>query len=165
MDEQQSEYIRLLYLEMYDRMMSYARSSLGSESLAEEAVQETFQVACEKPESICSSPNPQGWLVVTLKYTVKNMLSNRLTAKKVVEQYILDQASECTVSEDRVSLNVLYGNVSDTEEFKLLSEMALLGRSHLEMADSRGITLSACKKRVQRAKEVLKKKLKKDVTI
>jgi len=34
------------------------------------------------------------------------------------------------------------------------------GRSHLEMANARGITVSACKKRVQRAKEKLKNKIK-----
>ena len=164
MDEQQNECIRLLYLEMYDKMMSYARSSLGNESLAEEAVQDTFEIACKKAERVCVSPNPQGWLVITLKNTVKNMLSNHSTTKTVVEQYIIGQASNCTVSEDRISLNLLYEDVADSEEFKLLSEMAILGRSHSEMADARGITLDACKKRVQRAKEILKKKLKKDVT-
>lgn len=160
MDEQHNEYIRQLYLEMYEKLMSYARSSLGNESLAEEAVQETFQAACEKPDNICGSPNPQGWLVITLKNTVRNMLRSRATAKKIVEQYLIGQVSEFTVSEDRISLNILYENVADTEEFKLLSEMAILGLSHAEMAASRGISINACKKRVQRAKEILQRKMK-----
>ena len=54
MDARQSEYIGQLYLEMFDKMMTYARSSLQSESLAEEAVQETFRIACEKLENICN---------------------------------------------------------------------------------------------------------------
>jgi len=37
--------------------------------------------------------------------------------------------------------------------------MAVNGRSHKEMAESRGISVNACKKRVQRAKEVLRKKI------
>ena len=40
-----------------------------------------------------------------------------------------------------------------------IKEMAIDGRSHLEMATARGITVAACKKRVQRAKETLQKKL------
>ena len=54
--------------------------------------------------------------------------------------------------------------MSDLEEFQLLKEMAVDGKSHLEMAQARGISVNACKKRVQRAKEVLQKKIKSDVT-
>ena len=160
MDTRQRKYIEQLYLEMYDRLMVYARGSLENETLAEEAVQETFRIACQKPESLCDSPNPQGWLVITLRNTVRNMRHNRATAKRIVEYYLIAQSKEFAVSEDRISLNILYENVADTEEFKLLSEMAILGRSHEEMAASRGITVSACKKRVQRAKEALQRKIK-----
>lgn len=161
MDAKQSNRIEQLYLELYDMLMVYARSNLENEALAEEAVQETFRIACQKPESLCHSPNPQGWLVITLRNTVRNMRHNRATAKRVVEYYLIAQSKEFAVSEDRISLNILYENVADSEEFKLLSEMAIQGRSHEEMAESRGITVSACKKRVQRAKETLQRKIKK----
>lgn len=160
MDAKQKKRIEKLYLEMYDKLMAYARSNLGSESLAEEAVQETFHIACKKPEKVCESVNPQGWLVLALKNTIRNMKSSRATAKRIVEQYLMVQLKESTVSEDRIDLRVLYGNVADLEEFKLLSEMAIEGRSHEEMANKRGISVSACKKRVQRAKETLQRKIK-----
>ena len=70
------------------------------------------------------------------------------------------QVKELSFTEDKVNLNILYENIADTEEFKLLSEMAIEGKSHEEMAKARGITVSACKKRVQRAKEKLQKKIK-----
>ena len=72
---------------------------------------------------------------------------------------MMTQLREFSITEDRINLNVLYENVADTEEFKLLAEMAIEGRSHEEMARSRGITISACKKRVQRAKETLQRKI------
>lgn len=159
MNMEQKICIEALYLEMYDKLMVYARVSLDSESLAEEAVQETFRVACQKPDSICSSENPRGWLVNTLKNTIRNMKSSRAIAKRIVETYMITQLREFSVSEDRINLNVLYENVADTEEFKLLSEMAIEGRSHEEMARSRGITVTACRKRVQRAKETLQRKI------
>lgn len=160
MTAEQKKTIEKLYQEMYDRLMIYARVNLDSESLAEEAVQETFYVVCRKPESVCSSANPQGWLVNTLKNTIRNMKRNRATAKRILETYLMTQLQECSITEDNIDLNVLYGNVADTEAFKLLSEMAIEGRSHEEMARNRGITVSACKKRVQRARETLQKKLK-----
>ena len=159
MTPEQDHKIEKLYLEMFDKMKIYANCSLDNEALAEEAVQETFRIACQKPEQLCESVNPQGWLVQTLKYTIRNMQSNRATAKRIVEKYLMAQFSDLAFSEDKLELNVLYENVADTEEFKLLAEMAIEGRSHLEMATSRGISVSACKKRVQRAKETLRKKM------
>ena len=159
MTPEQDHKIEKLYLEMFDKMKIYANCSLDNEALADEAVQETFRIACQKPEQLCESVNPQGWLVQTLKYTIRNMQSNRATAKRIVEKYLMAQFSDLAFSEDKLELNVLYENVADTEEFKLLAEMAIEGRSHLEMATSRGISVSACKKRVQRAKENLRKKM------
>lgn len=160
MNAEQKRIIEALYLELYDKLMVYARLSLDSEPLAEEAVQEAFHIACQKPESVCGSVNPQGWMVNTLKNTIRNMKKSRATARRIVETYMMTQLREVSVTEDRIHLNVLYENVADTEEFRLLSEMAVEGRSHEEMARSRGITVSACKKRVQRAKETLQRKIK-----
>ncbi len=156
----QRQRIAELYLEMFDKMMAYARSNLDSEALAEEAVQETFRIACQKPEQVCESVNPRGWLVQTLKYTICNIRAGQATARKLVDAYTVKRGEESAYAEDPVDLRVLYGKIADTEDFKLLAEMAIQGRSHLEMADARGITVDACKKRVQRAKEALRKKIK-----
>lgn len=159
MNAEQNRKIDELYREMFDKMKVYACCSLDNEALAEEAVQETFRIACQKPEQLCESANPRGWLVQTLKYTIRNIQSNREAAKRIMEKYLMTQAKDLTFSEDCVDLHILYENVADTEEFKLLAEMAIEGRSHLEMANSRGISVSACKKRVQRAKETLRKRI------
>lgn len=156
---EQSRVIEELYLEMFGKMKIYASCSLENEALAEEAVQETFRIACQKPEQLCQSVNPQGWLVQTLKYTISNMLRSRATAQRIVEKYLTAQLKERSYTEDIPDLHVLYENVADTEEFKLLAEMAVEGRSHLEMASSRGISVDACKKRVQRAKEALRRRI------
>ena len=109
---------------------------------------------------LCTSPNPEGWLVNTLKNVLSNMAHNRATASRIMTQYISTQIKELTVTEDRLRFELLYENVSDLEEFKLLKEMVIEGKSHLEMAQARGISIAACKKRVQRAKEVLRKNIK-----
>ena len=139
MTSDQHKRIEVFYLEMYDQLFLYAQNALKNESLAEEAIQETFRIVCTKPEDFLSSPNPKGWIINTLKYTMQNMRRNR----------------------DRTNalLKVTYENVAHSEEFRLIKEMAVEGKSHLEMAQSRGISVAACKKRVQRAKEFLRRKI------
>jgi RNA polymerase sigma-70 factor (ECF subfamily) len=154
----QRKRIEEFYLEMYDRLFIYARSALDNESLAEEAIQETFRIVCMKPEDLLFSPNPKGWIVNTLKYTIQNMKRSRDKANVLLTQYLAANSS-VAFSEDRISLEVTYENVARSEEFGLIKEMAVDGRSHLEMAQSRGISVAACKKRVQRAKEFLRRKI------
>ena len=160
MNAEQRQQIATLYLELFDHLKAYAKVSLGSAASAEEAVQETFRIACQRPDVLCGSSNPEGWLHVTLKNTIRNMLKNREIAKRIVEQYLVTQVKEIAISEDQINLHILYEDVADTEEFKLLSELAIEKKSHKEMADARGITVEACKKRVQRAKEKLQEKIK-----
>lgn len=158
MTSDQRKRIEEFYLEMYDLLFIYARSALDNESLAEEAIQETFRIVCMKPEDLLSSPNPKGWIVNTLKYTIQNMKRSRDKANVLLTQYLAANSS-VAFSEDRISLEVTYENVARSEEFSLIKEMAVDGRSHLEMAQSRGISVDACKKRVQRAKEFLRRKI------
>lgn len=165
MNPEYSERIAQLYIEMYEMLVTYARCSFEEESLAEEAVQETFQIACQKPDKLCESVNPKGWLVITLKFTIRNMKRSRENARQLLSSYLIAQKDCVTFSEDKLCLQVMYENIAHTEEFKLIKEMAIDGKSHLEMAQARGITVSACKKRVQRAKETLKQKIKQDVTL
>lgn len=160
MDAEQSKQIEMLYFELFDRLMAYAQSCLNNALLAEEAVQETFRIACQRPESLCVSPNPQGWLILTLKNTIRNMDRTRAATKRLLERYVLTQTGKVQFAEDGIKIDILYENIVDSEDFKLLSELAIEGISHREMASKRGISVSACKKRVQRAKEVLQKKIK-----
>ena len=50
------------------------KDSTGSISQAEDAVQEAFTIAWEKRETFYQHPNPAGWLTITLKNVVKNMV-------------------------------------------------------------------------------------------
>lgn len=159
MTSDQLKRIEEFYLEMYDRLFFYARSTLDNESLAEEAIQETFRVACTKPDELLASPNPKGWLVNTLKYTIQNTKRSRDKANVLLTQYLAANSSNVAFSEDRIRLEVTYENVAHSEEFALIKEMAIDGKSHLEMAQARGISVAACKKRVQRAKEFLRRKI------
>lgn len=162
MDSHQRKEIGELYIAMYDLLIAYAQSALGSKALAQEAIQETFRIACERPEKLLESENPRGWLVNALKYTIMGIRTKQKAAQRLLEdcQAVIRQDMQAT-ADNIISLDALYGDLTQTEEFKLLSEMVIEGRSHKEMAQSRGISVSACKKRVQRAKEFLRNKIEK----
>lgn len=160
MTKEQQTQIDKLYLSKYDFLVSYAWASLKNIALAEEAVQETFAIACEKPNHICKSPNPEGWLVNTLKNVIQNMERRRMTAEKIVTDCLGDRLELLPAPPNLLNLKLLYGNVADTEEFKLMVAIGVKGMSMLEIAQEMGISLSAAKKRVERARKILQRKIK-----
>ena len=58
-----------------------------------------------------------------------------------------------------MSVDVLFGDVSDSEDFQLLKRIALDRCTMLEVAEDLGISVEACKKRVQRARKRLQEKI------
>ena len=137
MTSDQRRRIEELYLEMYDLLLIYARNAFDNTSLAEEAIQETFRIVCTKPDDLLSSPNPKGWITNTLKYTIQNMKRSRNKANILLSQYLAAHSQSITFSEDRISLEVTYENVAQSEEFQLIKELAVDGRSHLEKRANR----------------------------
>lgn len=160
MEERHLEQIEALYFECYKKLESLALSSLKNVSLAEEAVQETFRIACSKPESVAASPNPKGWLVNTLKYVIANIERRQMVANKVVSDYLGDEIDRLPAPAEQIELDVLYGDMADSIEFKMVKAIALDGKSMIELSEELGITVDACKKRVQRAKQTLQKRIK-----
>ena len=160
MDENQDKKLEELYREMFHLCFVYARSALNDENLAEEAVQDTFRIACEKADMLFSSENPKGWIIKTLKNVIYNMNKTRANINKI----IVDMAS---VNENLFSTSdeenpvLLYSKIISDEDFALLKRISVDRYSMLEAADELGITVDACKKRVQRAKRKFKKFLEK----
>ena len=56
-------------------------------------------------------------------------------------------------------MDVLFGDVSDSEDFRLLKRIALDRCTVLEVAEELGISVETCKKRVQRARKRLQGKM------
>ncbi len=112
MDAEYRKKIEDLYLQMYPMLFEYARSSMNSDALAEEAVQDTFTIACQKVEMLISSPNPKGWLVNTLKNVIRNTLRNQNTARKILQDYCAVHSRELTTAEDQHKLELIYGNLT-----------------------------------------------------
>lgn len=160
MNDQQSKQIECLYIQMYNMLYEYARSVLGNEMQAEEAIQEVFRIACQKPADVCESINPQGWMVLTLKHVILNMGRSQFIETRALAKYTSLNPDIASVLPTQIEVELLYNDIADTEEFHILKEMTIDGLSYPELAKKRGISIEACRKRMQRAKEFLRKVVK-----
>lgn len=153
------EQITKLYQEMYQRMVAYASAVLADRALAEEAVQDTFCIFCAKGEAVLGHENPKGWLMRTLQNVIRNMQRHRAVMNRLIMQSLQTEDLEGLLVYDQEDVDVLYGDWAARADFQLLKRVVLDGCTMLEAAEECGITVEACKKRVQRIRASLKRKL------
>lgn len=147
-----------MYREMYPTLYAYALRILKDHALAEEAIQDTFCIACAKREQCLASTDPRRWIMCTLKYVCQNVLRTQTKLKKLLLSLNTGECQDAGTP-DLVSVDVLFGDLSDSEDFQLLKRIALNRCTMLEMAEELGISVESCKKRVQRARKRLQEKI------
>lgn len=147
-----------MYREMYPTLYAYALRILKDHALAEEAIQDTFCIACAKRDQALSNPKPRGWLMLTLKHVMQNMLRSQRKLQRLL--FLAAGEEQPMEAPELLDVDVLFGNLSDSEDFRLLKRIALEQCTMAELAQDLGISVEACKKRVQRARKRLQKKLK-----
>lgn len=158
MQEKRMNEIEALYLKQYNMMLTYALRILKNKALAEEAVQEAFRIACQRAKVFLESENKEGWLLNTLKYVILNIRRKQFRAISNMSEYVT-LVERFRLEENDIALDVLYKDIASMDEFILVKGLVLEKKSIQELADERGISVDACKKRVQRAKQTLRKRL------
>lgn len=158
MDEAQERLIERLYLELYGRLYVYACRCLSCPTLAEEAVQEAFRIACQAPEKLLGSPEPRGWIVMTLKNVIRSFRREQRMMRRTLDDYFTIHAGEEAVKKPQ-EVAFLSGDAALLEDYSLLWGRVIDGRSHRELAQERNITIACCRKRLQRARAHLRDRL------
>lgn len=161
MTAEQNQFLTERYYEKRKFLLEYAESSLHNYALSEEAVQQTFEIACRKIDDFCSSPNPDGWLTKTLSLVIRNMEKRQRSERRVIA--ITDEYRPDLVAAPEVPLplRVTYGSLVETPQFRLVYESEVLGRTYKEIARELGISESTCKKRAERGRKFLQRKIRK----
>ena len=148
---QQNDPLRQLYIEYYSYLVRLARIFVNQD-LAEDLVQETFLIPQKRLNCVTGSINPAGWLVNTLKNVIGNTYQKRhFIYTQLIPESIVDKSSEYVHP-----VNDMYAGLIDEEALSLLVWIYCEGTSYQEAANRLGISLNACKKRIQRAKQALK---------
>ncbi len=155
----QERLITQLYRDMYTSLCIYALSALNDRPLAEEAVQDTFRIACAKADHLFSSNNPKGWLIKTLKNVICNIRRSRSRLNNLVISVLSVDEISVPSQDGEAGFNVMYSELFGQDDFELLKMIILSKYTMLEASSKLGISLEACKKRVQRAKKKCKKLL------
>ncbi len=154
---ERESHFEALYLELYHKLLGYAARGLeGNLDLAEEAVQDTFRIFWVKYDQAAASPNVRGWIMQTLKGEILNIRRTRARTANLVAQLSAAPQVEGVVRDEH-ELDVEYGDLREDPDYQLLREFALEQRTVKELAQRRGITIPACKKRLERARRRLKK--------
>lgn len=145
------QYLESLFREHYGAMEAYAYRFFHNRDIAQDVVQETFLIAQAKLDTLLISPEPRGWLFNTLK----NVMGNVYKQQKRMQETVPLQEGDLT-EELIPSLTTSYDNLISPEELQLLIWVYCEGWPYQDIADKLGIGLSACKKRIQRARGRLK---------
>ena len=159
LSDEQQKLISGLYMEMYRQLFAYGLNVLRNRHQTEEAIQDTFRIACAKADSLAGSENSRGWIMNTFKYVINNML--RANAK--ISQMILSASSidEMAVAapDQGLDLKAACSDILKPEDYRLLEMIALKKYSILDASRELGISVEACYKRFQRARAKLREKL------
>ena len=161
MTAEQNQFFTTIYQERRARLLEYAESVLGNHAMAEDAVQQAFEIGWRKIEDFQNCPQPEGWIFKSLKFVVSNMKSRLRTERRVIaitDEYRPDLV---VAPADPLPLRVHFGDLVDTPQFQIIYEMEFNGRTLAEIAIDLGISEVACKKRAERARKHLQTKLRK----
>ena len=160
MTAEQDKFFTTIYLDRRKPLLEYAASILHNHALAEEAVQQAFEIAWCKIDDFQSSPNPEGWIFNAVRFVLRNIESRQRTEQRVIA--VVDEYRPDLVAApaDLLPLRVHFGDLVDLPQFQLIYEMEIVGRTLEEIAVDLCISESACKKRAERARKHLQKKLK-----
>jgi DNA-directed RNA polymerase specialized sigma24 family protein len=160
MTAEQDKFFTAIYLKRRKPLLEYATSVLHNHALAEEAVQQAFEIGWRKIEDFQNCPKPEGWIFNAVRFVVSNIESRQRTERRLFA-FIDDYRPDLVAAPaDHLPLRVHFGDLVDLPQFQIIYEMEFVGRSLAEIARDLGISEAACKKRAERARKYLQKKLK-----
>lgn len=146
-----------LYRTHSKKIAAVAGRLCSNRELAQDIVHEVFLVAMSRIDEFSACENQQAWL-----FTVMSNLIGRVYRKRKMViglQEKLRVYAQEEGYEDGISIEALYGGLMKAETLQLLIWLYCDGRTYPEIAEKLQISLPACRKRIQRAKALLRERL------
>lgn len=158
--DRKSAFLEELFRIRYLPMLHYAISSMRNPELAEEAVQETFRIAWTKIDNLATSPNPNGWLLVTLKHVLSNMRRTKSALFRLEKECAVHCLPSKPSAHSELDPEIYLSGILSSESWEIL-KLSIEGYTCNEIAQRCGKTPEACKKQLQRSKQKLLQHLEK----
>lgn len=157
---EERQFIDKLYDSQRNMLFNYALSRLGDEEMAQEVVQETFRIACNKIQAVMENSNPAGWLIRALQNVMKKAIGN----KQETAKYIAELPDDLFMEDARLvdeDIDLLYSDLVSNADFQLVKKFAVERKTIKDIAQEAEISISACKQRLSRAKKRLRELIEK----
>ena len=163
MTSEQAAFYDQLVRKKYRFLYHCAMQVLQDHFLAEDVVMDTFHTAFLKIDLLCTLENPTGWLVRVLQ----NKLGNCLKVRKRDAELLLalNGAAAAEAEADAGStpgcgMHLLLLSLERQlapEDYQLFRLYFIDGMRHAQLAERLDITLWACRKRLQRVRDQVKR--------
>ena len=141
------DFIAGLYRALYEKLFRIAYRMLGDTEQAGDAVQDVFLQVVFHRSKLMEHPNPEGWLVITLKNNIYNE-RRRSMAHQIVP---LDDAAPVAEAEPETPLEMLLPQKLPQADREILFWRFVQDLDYREIADRLGISESSCRSRLSRA--------------
>ena len=159
--QEQDIFLEQLYRAHFHELEVHAYGFLGRWDLANIAAQDAFHTAWIRIEAVMASPNPVGWMKNTVRNTCYNMVrSQNRYLKLFLSLEALPPDAEPSSTDYSQSSDLLQ-EIEDSlspQEYALLKAIFIDGRSYLDLAEKLGISMWACRKRVERIIKKIRRK-------
>jgi RNA polymerase sigma-70 factor (ECF subfamily) len=131
--------VERLYRDYGDLVLRRARRIMGSESEAQEILQELFMSFVERPQQLAGKTSLTGWLYGATTHLCLNTLRNRKNRARLLQQAPEPASAATSNAETRLSVQELLGALPDplgqVAVYYYLDEM-----THEEIAEIIGIS-------------------------
>lgn len=162
MRPEQDEFIERLFRACFNEFEIYAYALLKNRSDAETAVQDAFHTACMKIDDVMKSPNPVGWMKVTIKNIAQNM-RRRKSRESMLIMNFSNLLEDIGIEDKRdFELYEQCKTILSPDEYDLLVSIYINGVSPIQKAKELNISIWACYKRINRMLGKLRQKLERE---
>jgi RNA polymerase sigma-70 factor (ECF subfamily) len=136
-------------------LRGWARHRLGNTTDAEDLLQDIFLKALRQGERFCAVQNARAWLFEV----ARNTLADRLRVARETVELPEDLVSPAEEVETVDTLTTCLSRVLselDSDDRDAITQCDLQGMAQADYAQTRGLSLSAAKSRLQRARQRMK---------
>jgi RNA polymerase sigma-70 factor (ECF subfamily) len=142
---------------MYDTLLDYARLRVSDTSRAQDIVQDACLLAWEKIDSLISSPNPNGWMMNTLKNCIHKHFADIAAEMKLIDS-LTAVTPETTLPPDTSEIISSFSSILTPPEQRIVN-LKEQGYKHREIAEALGVKPGTIDSAVSRIKTKITKML------
>lgn len=152
---EKEQFLFNLYAQEKRRLVSIAFRLLKNKNDVEDVVQDTFIIAISKADEVVKHPCPSKWLVLTLKNRIRNL--NRIYIKEQNLVFPLENQEIATFdSISKEALILLLKKCLSKQYYDIFVDYYFKGIDIKNIALAHNISLSACKMRLKRSRDLVK---------